>query len=67
MLTLMGFMFNKMLMGILAHQAVEKIQWDSVYTLPCMEQMFSYSYIQQIFIGLLCARHYSGYWGYKEK
>lgn len=67
MITLTGFMFNKVLIGILVHQAVEKIQWDSVYTLLYMEQMFSYSYIQQIFIGLLCARNYSGYWGYKEK
>ena len=34
-------MFNKMLVGILAHQAIENIQGDRVYTLPCMEQMLT--------------------------
>lgn len=42
MIALMGFMFNRMVVGVLSHEAVEKSPWASVCALPYLEQMLSY-------------------------
>lgn len=31
------FMFDKMVIGIVSHWADEKIKWNSIYPLSCME------------------------------
>lgn len=41
MIAFVDFMFSKTVIGILSCQAVEKIQWDSVCALPCLEPTLS--------------------------
>lgn len=42
MIAFVGFMFNKMVVAVLSHQAVERVH------VPCLEQMLSYLFNKYI-------------------